>query len=190
MSSPAPGKTTRRPSQMLQLEEFLPYRLNVVTQAVSQALARLYSEQFGLSVPEWRIMAALGEYTCKNGSSAPGITARDIAKSSRMGKVMVSRAAVDLIDRKIVLRRANREDKREAFLRLSAKGLAMYADIVPKALAFQAKLEAGISDSDARAFDRVIRQLLQRADQADELLSTQAATTLRLNTDRMKESIP
>lgn len=160
-SSAARNSGLRQPA--LTLDNFLPYRLNVVTQAVSQALARLYSQEFGISIPEWRVIAALGEHG--------EMTARDIAAHGRLGKVAVSRAVSDLAGRKLVLRRANREDRRESFLRLSARGQAIYAAIVPRALAFQDALEDGIAHEDAAAFARVVRHLLERASAAEAILA-------------------
>ena len=154
----------------LQLNTFLPYRLNVVTQAVSQALARLYSEEFGISIPEWRILAALGEEQRAGGPDWPGMTARDLARHGSMGKVMVSRAAAALVQRKLLIRRANTADRRESFLQLSRKGTGIYMAIVPRAHAFQEQLARGISSSDARAFDRVVRHLMKAAGGAEAVL--------------------
>ncbi len=161
-----------RPSDgaTLQLDTFLPYRLNVVTQAVSQALARLYSEEFGISVPEWRILAALGEAQRAGGPDWPGMTARDLARHGSMGKVMVSRAAAALVQRKILVRKANAADRRESFLHLSRKGAGIYMAIVPRAHAFQEQLARGISASDAQAFDRVVRHLMKAAGSAEAAL--------------------
>lgn len=150
----------------LRLEDFLPYRLNIVTQAVSQALSNIYSREFGISVPEWRILAALGENREVNGPDWPGMTARDLAHHGRMGKVMVSRAATSLIKRKLLARRANRTDRRESFLTMTKKGAGIYALIVPRAQAFQTRLKEGISPADSQAFDRVIQHLLLQADAA------------------------
>ena len=165
------------PAPPLKLAEFLPYRLNVVTQAVSLGLERVYSEEFGISIPEWRILAALGELGHGRESDWPGLTARDLANHGRMGKVMASRAVASLLKRRILAKRANKLDRRETFLRLTAKGEAIYAAIVPKARAFQNLLEEGIPPADARAFDRVVAHLLERADAAEALLLAQPGET-------------
>lgn len=166
-----------RPAPPLKLTEFLPYRLNVVTQAVSQGLARLYSEEFGISIPEWRILAALGELGDRQDARWPSLTARDLAAHSHMGKVMVSRAVAAMLDKGLLAKRANAADRREAFLRLTGRGERVYAAIVPKARAFQALLEDGISRADAAAFDRVIAHLLARAAEADASLLAGSAET-------------
>ena len=55
----------------LDLDRFLPYRLSVLTNHVSDAIARQYSERFDLTIPEWRVMAALG--------NTPGLSASEVA---------------------------------------------------------------------------------------------------------------
>jgi len=153
-----------RSAPVLHLNDFLPYRLNVVTQEVSQGLARLYADEFGISVPEWRVMAALGEL-----GQGREMTARDIAQHSRMGKVMTSRAVAGLTARKFIARRMNREDKRESFLSLNERGHEIYAQIVPRALAYQARLVKGISKADSEALDRIIAHLLEKAEDCETL---------------------
>ena len=73
----------------LDLDRFLPYRLSVLSNRVSSAIARQYSDRFGLSIPEWRVMAVLG--------GSPGLSARDVAERTAMDKVQVSRALESLV---------------------------------------------------------------------------------------------
>lgn len=145
-----------RETTPLHLAEFLPYQLNVIAQALSQGLAQHYAEAFAITIPEWRIIATLGEFG--------EMTARDVAAHSRMGKVMTSRAAASLVKRKLVARRTNRNDRREAFLCLSAQGESVYAALVPKALAYEARLMEGLSKADRAALDRIIAHFMQAAE--------------------------
>src|SRR4028119_1905650 len=86
------------------LERFLPYRLNVLASLTSQALAQIYAERFGLTIPGWRVVATLGQYGTR--------TARDIATHAVMHKSTVSRAVSALEGRGLVARRPNRGDRR------------------------------------------------------------------------------
>jgi DNA-binding MarR family transcriptional regulator len=140
----------------LHLADFLPYRLNVVTQAISHGLAQHYADIYGISIPEWRIIATAGEFG--------EMTARDIASHSRMSKVMTSRAATSLLKRRLLARRINRDDRRESFLRLSEQGEAIYAALVPKALAYQVRLMEGLSKNDIAALDRIIGHFMDKAE--------------------------
>src|SRR5215831_4142003 len=88
----------------LDLDKFVPYRLSVLTNRVSSAIARHYSERFGLSIPEWRVMAVLGQ--------TPDLSAREVATRTAMDKVQVSRAVSSLLDAKRLTRTAHAQDGR------------------------------------------------------------------------------
>jgi DNA-binding MarR family transcriptional regulator len=144
-----------RDAAPLKLEEFLPYRLNVVANLVSQALSRIYSERYGIGVPEWRVLVTLGQCGV--------MTAKQIGAHTHMHKTKVSRAVAELERRKLIARRANRADLRESFLSLAAPGRAMYEDLAPSALAFAARLIEALDPADRAAFDRALRQLSERS---------------------------
>jgi DNA-binding MarR family transcriptional regulator len=112
----------------LKLEEFLPYRLNVVANVVSQALSRLYAARYGIGVPEWRVLVTLGQYGMMTGKA--------VGEHSHMHKTKVSRAVALLEKRKLLTRRANRADLRESFLSLTISGREIYDDMAPIALDF------------------------------------------------------
>ena len=88
----------------LDLDRFVPYRLSVLTNGMSDAIARHYSERFGLTIPEWRVMAVLGQ--------TPGLSAREVAARTAMDKVQVSRAVANLLRRKRVTRIGDAKDGR------------------------------------------------------------------------------
>ncbi|MFL6928626.1 MAG: MarR family winged helix-turn-helix transcriptional regulator, partial [Xanthobacteraceae bacterium] len=127
----------------LKLEDFLPYRLNVVASLVSQALSRIYAERYDIGVPEWRVLVTLGQFGMMTGKS--------IGAHSHMHKTKVSRAVALLERRKLLTRKANRDDLREAFLTLTAAGRAMYSDLAPIALEFANRLAESIEPADRAA---------------------------------------
>jgi DNA-binding MarR family transcriptional regulator len=139
----------------LKLEEFLPYRLNVVASLVSQALSRIYAERYGIGVPEWRVLVTLGQYGLMTGKAIGG--------HSHMHKTKVSRAVALLEQRKLVVRRANRADLRESFLTLTPAGRAMYDDLAPIALQFTNRLSEAIEPADRPAFERAVDRLTARS---------------------------
>ena len=149
------SETVDRNAAPLRLEQFLPYRLNVVASFVSQALSRIYSERYGIGVPEWRLLVTLGQYGT--------MTAKQIGTHSHMHKTKVSRAVAYLEKRKLLLRRPNREDMREAFLSLTAAGRAMYEELAPHALDFARRLTDILTPTDREAFNRALRQLTERS---------------------------
>lgn len=141
-------------SDMLELEGFLPYRLNVLASLVSHSLARVYGERFGISIPEWRILATLGQFS--------EMTAREIGQHSRMHKTTVSRAVSALEKRQLLARRPNDQDMREAFLAMTPDGQSIYAEIVPLARSFARDLTQDIRPEDLAVLDRVLAQLMGR----------------------------
>lgn len=160
MDGPAddgPGDVTRGGGDAapLKLEAFLPYRLNVLASLVSQALSRIYAERYGIGVPEWRVLCTLGQYGLMTGKA--------IGEHSHMHKTKVSRAVALLEKRKMIARRANRADLREAFLSLTPAGRDIYEDLAPVALDFAKRLAEAIEPADLAAFERAIDNLTKRS---------------------------
>ena len=139
----------------LDLEHFLPYRLSVLSNRVSEAIARVYSERFDLSVTEWRVMAVLGRY--------PELSAGEVAQRTAMDKVAVSRAVARLLESGRLARETSDTDRRRSVLRLSTEGHAIYDEVAPLALAFQQRLLGGMDD-DERA---LLFRLLDRLDELE-----------------------
>lgn len=137
--------------QVLRLENFLPYRLSVLANTVNRAIAGAYSRQFGLSIPEWRVLAVLGRF--------PDISAKQVAELAAMDKVRVSRAVATLVAKKHIVRRTYRRDRRYSILRHSAKGHAIYERIVPLALGYERMLLDALTVDERRALDGLLDKL-------------------------------
>jgi DNA-binding MarR family transcriptional regulator len=153
----APSNSGNPDQAALKLEEFLPYRLNVCASLVSQALSRIYAERYKIGVPEWRVLVTLGQFGM--------MTAKAIGMHSHMHKTKVSRAVALLERRKLVARRANRADMREAFLSLTPAGRAIYDELTPIALDFARQLLQTVDTADRAALDRALKKLTERSAQ-------------------------
>ena len=139
----------------LKLEDFLPYRLNVVASLTSQALSRIYADRYGIGVPEWRVLVTLGQYGMMTGKA--------IGEHSHMHKTKVSRAVAVLEKRKLLTRNTNRADLRESLLSLTSAGAAIYQDLAPIALDFARRLSESIEPADRVAFERAVVRLTERS---------------------------
>lgn len=126
----------------LRLDAFLPYRLSVVSNLVSDAIAGSYRALFGLRIAEWRLVAVLAE--------REGLTQQALCARTRMDKVAVSRAAIALSARGLIERAANPDDQRSMRLSLTADGRRLYAEIAPKALEMEARIFADFTDQSCR----------------------------------------
>lgn len=142
-------------AQALELEKFLPYRLSVLAQLVSESLHDRYAGPFELSVTQWRVMAALGRF-------AP-LTASDVGQRIVMDKVAVSRAVAGLMKRGLVERATDLDDRRRASLRLTAKGRTVHAQIVPLALKYEAELYEALSPAERQTLNTLCERLFAHA---------------------------
>ena len=159
MTQPPSGQRPRRAStggrhEVLELERFLPYRLSVVSNHISQTIADAYAERFGIGITEWRVLAVLGRY--------PELSATGVAERTAMDKVAVSRAVARLLRTGLIEREVHGSDRRRSVLRLSAAGYDVYDQVVPMTLEYERQLLSGFSDSERAMLDR----LLTRLDQA------------------------
>jgi len=139
----------------LRLAEFLPYRISVAAESVSRAFAARYEAEFGLSIPEWRVMAVLGE--------GEALSTRQVIARTEMDRVKVSRAVIRLADKGLVARAAPPGDQRARVLRLAPEGEALYRRIAPRAHALQAELAEALSPAEIAALGAVLERLRARA---------------------------
>lgn len=138
----------------LTLAEFLPYQLSITSNAVSDLIARAYRGRFALKVPEWRLMAVLGE--------RESATQRELCEATAMDKVTVNRASKALEERALIGRAPNAADGRSHHLALTATGRELYEQIVPMALSVEAELEKILGRGEAKALEKMLAQLRVR----------------------------
>ena len=137
----------------LELERFLPYRLSILSNRVSQAIAREYTERFSLSMTEWRVMAVLARF---NGE---GMSAREVAERTAMDKVAVSRALARLTSAGRVSRGTHGGDKRRSVLRLTAKGWKIHDTVAPRARAHERELLGHLTADEKRVLTQILDKL-------------------------------
>lgn len=133
---------------VLELDRFLPYRLSVLSNRISQDIAALYAERFALTVTEWRVLAVLGRY--------PDLSASEVAERTAMDKVAVSRAVSSLLAGGRLKRQMHGHDRRRSVLELSAKGYKVYDEVAPLALAYEQRLLEGLQADERAALDRLL----------------------------------
>ncbi len=142
-------------SDELRLEDFLPYRLAVLSTTVSTTVARAYDKRFGVSIPEWRVIAVLGRF--------PGLSAVEVAERTLMDKVAVSRAVTKLIKNGRIDREFDDTDKRRSILNLSEEGKKLHDEIAALALQFERDLLLGFSAEELENLNGIMERLLARA---------------------------
>jgi DNA-binding MarR family transcriptional regulator len=139
----------------LHLERFLPYRLSLLANTVSTAIADAYSARHDMTIPEWRVMAVLAH--------APGLSAAEVAERTAMDKVAVSRAVARLLRSRRLRRRQTATDRRRSRLELSAAGREVYGRIAPWALHYERELLKALTPQELRLLDVALARLLDKA---------------------------
>jgi DNA-binding MarR family transcriptional regulator len=139
----------------LDLEHFLPYRLSVLSNTVSSALAGAYARRFALTIPQWRVIAVLAR--------SPGLSAAAVAERTAMDKVAVSRAVSGLTRAGRVRRVLAANDRRRSVLSLTARGQAVYRQIVPLARAYERRLLGELGPAERSQLDNMLGRLQRRS---------------------------
>ncbi len=136
------------------ISRFTPFRLSVLSNRMTRAVAQVYMKRYRLSAPEWRTMAVLG--------LLGAMTANAVVEHTSMDKVRVSRTVTRLLRTGHITRRTDPLDRRRAILELTAKGLGVYRQIAPRALAVESEMLQDLTDSERSAFESAIGKLERR----------------------------
>lgn len=137
----------------LKLEQFLPYRLSVASNTLSQAIAQDYEQRYALSMTEWRVMAVLARY------DGEGFGAREVAERTAMDKVAVSRALARLVEAGRVTRHTHASDKRRSVLCLSESGWEIHNTVAPLARAREREMLACLDEEERNWLLRILDKL-------------------------------
>jgi DNA-binding MarR family transcriptional regulator len=132
-------------------EEFLLFRVSSVSRRLANACADVYFAEFGITVPEWRLMAQIGRF----GS----ISAKDIAEKISMDRVSISRAAGKCLADGLIRETPTPLDRRCKVLSFTPKGKALYESIIPRACELANLVEAGLSKTEAKTLKALLGKL-------------------------------
>lgn len=149
--SDLPGSTPA--PVLINLEQFLPFRISVLSNRVSANIAKIYGDRYGIAIPEWRVITLLALY--------PGSSASEVSDRSAMDKVAVSRAVARLLERGFIRRETHGDDRRRSMLALSPAGREVYETMAPQVNAMEQRLMAVLSDEERGVLERLIDRLAQ-----------------------------
>jgi len=143
------------PYSKLSLDNYLPYRLSVASNAVSALISTAYDSLYGLKIPEWRLIWVLNE----DGPS----TQQALVKRTCMDKVTISRAAQALAKRRLITRAPHEHDGRSHHLILTPEGQRLFNDVAPSAVEFEKEVLAGLSAEEITQFKDLLRRVEESA---------------------------
>ena len=149
------GVSDLPPKPEMDLNQFLPYRLNRLADRISDELERMYAQRYDLNVAQWRVLAWL--------SHCDDLTAKKVCTYTNMDKARVSRAVQALVDRDLVTRTPSARDQRVHELHLTREGVELLSRLIPEAQDWEAELVATLSAGEYRdllnAMGKLERQL-------------------------------
>jgi DNA-binding MarR family transcriptional regulator len=140
----------------LTLDTYLPYRLSVASNKVSALIAKAYEARFGLTIPQWRILAILSE--------GQALSQKSLIERTAMDKVTISRAVAKLVERGLIAKGNAGQDRRVDDLSLTNEGLGIVAEVAPLALTFEASLIDVIGKDQASHLSDMLRALEAQAE--------------------------
>ncbi len=146
------GKKRKNDLPAFDLERFTPYRLSVAAKRLSEELARYYRQEFGISIPEWRVLAHLAH--------SGNVSVRDIEARVAMEKYEVSRAATRLEQAGYVEKKVNTADRRLVSLALTSRGQDLMAKLLPLAMTYQKEIETRLASA-FKGFEQGLDRLLK-----------------------------
>ena len=141
----------------LRLDLFLPYRLSALAGRTSRLLSSVYEARFGISIPEWRVIAHVAAHDA--------LSLREVSRLTHLDKATASRAVARLEDHGFLAKRTNPSDRRLVELSLTRKGRRLFKEIEPLALAFEAELVGSLSAEDVAQLHGLIARLDSRLDE-------------------------
>ena len=139
----------------LSLDDFMPYRLSVLSNAVSRSIAGIYEKEFDITIGQWRVIAVLGEATA--------LTSTEVATRTVMEKPAVSRATASLLERGLIDRTPDNADRRRAPLKLTRAGRAIYDAVIPLALECERELLSSLSGEEVTQLRTLLDKLAEAA---------------------------
>ncbi len=154
-SEPLPPNDEER-TEDFRLDAFLPYRFNVLAELMSRSLALIYQDRFGISVPEWRVLATLAR-------ESP-LSAGEVGARTQMEKARVSRTLARMLDAGLITRQVDVRDNRVAVLALTRRGQELFRRITPLAREWEEQLLEGIDAAERAAFGATLAKLRARLD--------------------------
>jgi DNA-binding MarR family transcriptional regulator len=157
---------------LFELNEFLPYRLSLLTNTISAGIARNYRDQHEINVIEWRVLAVLGRY--------PGLTAKEIGERTAMDKVAISRAVNSLVERELLERVTDPKDRRRMPLQVSpARGRTLLKKIIPLAQTYEQQLLAVLTPQEQKAFSSTLNKLQKKATSLNPTIQSEASAGIQ-----------
>jgi DNA-binding MarR family transcriptional regulator len=135
---------------MLDLNEYLPYLINRVGNAISDAFSEVLATH-ELTISMWRVLAVLHHGGSQSMTNLAELTTVELSTLSRLVGTMQRRG--------LVTRKRGGSDGRYVSVALTARGTTLTARLVPPAADLQDRMIAGMEAADVATLRRLLREL-------------------------------
>jgi DNA-binding MarR family transcriptional regulator len=149
---------------MKPLDDYLPYLLNRAGARIAASFTQVVRD-YGLTLPMWRVLAALNE--------SDGRRMGELAERTSIDQSTLSRVA-DAMERQGLVRRVRQDDDaRSVAVHATEAGRNVTARIIPIALHYEAVALQGFSGPQAKLLKRMLVQLYRNMDALDRELAAE-----------------
>lgn len=140
---------------VLDLGNYTPALLAIITNRLSRGASARYFEEFGVGIVEWRVLSTLAIETDIPASRVTEVTGTD--------KSAVSRALTKLSAGKLAVFEASKSDPRRKSWRLTAKGTALHDRMIVVALEREKTLLTGLTGAEVKTFIKIARKMVENS---------------------------
>jgi len=139
---------------MFNLDTFLPYRLSILSQAISSLIANEYESKFGLTMNQWRCLVIVHTHQ--------PVTAKDIGSITLLDKMTISRA-LNALKKRSLIESSPAPDARSQILSLTRTGQKIYKEVIPIAQDYESRLLNSLTTEQQFTLDIIIKKLIREA---------------------------
>ena len=150
----------------LHIGHFLMFQIIRLANAVKANVTRRYLIDFGLSVPEWRLLAMTIRYQPVRFSELVTNSSMDKGQASRTLQTLTRRG---LIASRAAARRPGDNVALPVILKVTPKGRRLYASVLPVAQRNQARLLRTLTRGERKALYTIIGKLFETIGTHDKL---------------------
>jgi len=147
-----------RSGASLNIEDFLTFRLTRLSNALRTNMTKRYLEEFGLSLPEWRLLALVTRFSPLRFSELTNRSSMDKGQVSRTLRVMTKRGLTKM---KALKRGSAYAEALAApvIVSVTAKGKGLYKAVLPTAQRRQAEILLTLNESERAALYNTLDKL-------------------------------
>jgi len=144
---------------MKPLDDYLPYLLNRAGARIAASFTEVV-RGYGITLPMWRVLAALGE--------AGGQRMGELARRTSMDASTLTRV-IDGMEQRGIARRVREDgDARSVAVHATPEGGALTAKIIPLALTYEDVALAGFDAAEARLLKQMLVRVFENMDKLDD----------------------